>query len=113
MKQAYLAGIASIALALGAPAAAMAEAGAVNGANAVNHTRADNGTTPSRGDAKTASVGGEPLPSQRLTTTGGGVAGSNTALPSQFGGHRMPEGGVGAASSGTGGAAAGGAGTIR
>jgi Putative peptidoglycan binding domain len=42
-----------------------------------NLLNASNGAPPQRGKGKTV-IGGEPLPSQRLTTTGGGVTGSNT-----------------------------------
>jgi Putative peptidoglycan binding domain len=42
-----------------------------------NLLKASTGAPPPRGNGKTV-IGGEPLPSQRLTTTGGGVTGSNT-----------------------------------
>jgi len=69
---------------------------------------ANTGAPPARGNEKTK-VGGEPLPSQRLTTTGGGVAGSNTQVPGQVGTGAMAGGG---ARAGAGvGANGGGAGT--
>jgi peptidoglycan hydrolase-like protein with peptidoglycan-binding domain len=67
-----------------------------------------NGAPPARGNNKTK-LGGEPMPSQRLTTTGGGVTGSNTTLPGQPTGSRMV--GENGANAGAGvGAHAGGAG---
>lgn len=85
MKRAYLIGIASVAFALATPAAIAqvsranggangAQNGAANGAGA-NHEKgaakqASRGIPPQRGS--NTKIGGEPLPSQRLTTTGGG-----------------------------------------
>ena len=69
---------------------------------------ANNGAPPARGNKKTT-VGGEALPSQRLTTTGGGVAGSNTTVPGQVGTGATAGGGGAHAGAGVG-ANAGGAG---
>jgi Putative peptidoglycan binding domain len=49
-----------------------------------NLLNASTGAPPPRGKGKTV-IGGEPLPSQRLTTTGGGVTGSNTSLGARSG----------------------------
>ena len=65
------------------------------------------GAPPARG--KNAKVGGEALPSQRLTTTGGGAAGSNTTMPGQVGTGETAAGGGAHAGAGVG-ANAGGAG---